>query len=628
MIMHGVVLFILVIIWIPFEGSQGISYIHDIKGSDFNWTESLEVDLIIDGLSQIFDENFYNLTIRNVKSVNYLKSGMQRVGKSLVSSIQYFLSYLGLFRSNNKLVSAVHKLTNHEIRSATIKDEVLRQYLSLAYLIPLHSEISTRIHRYFLRSNYPSKGYARSNFDLVKDSSDNGDSWTFKWLNLIGKFYDFLANAFDCLDSGKWYDVKKAFQDLMKYRMNAVKKIITQRLQRPIPNHPKINGVIFTDHQAFICDIIVRDLKNDFRNCLLQVRAIDACSKKNAASLSSGRSQAKVSNILKKSMHSSIGSDCIVKKSNESMMKFCRNGLKSNLTKSFILLFSQSNQNRLYNSPNLEYMMDYVSRAVVKNKLIFNAFKDFLGMKSIFKPRAYGAHSKELRNHLSGVILRIIGRVHVMNTKIGKKLVEVSKDPKKVLSKNFRTMRCITKWIDKLLNRTRHQSLTRKLKHDKNVDAENGEGNPLRYHEKSIRELVVSMRSLSELNLRKSSTIFTLANTFLLATVFYECISILVTLMYHGDNSHSSHVNPADHNHNYHHDEGNYDTYPVTTEQVNVIDDNYGEYEQFEQTGNRIHRREVGEQYDNFSSVRDLMNDDTKKFNYFNFNDIVKEYYN
>lgn len=530
---------------IPFEGSQGISYIHDIKGSDFNWTESLEVDLIIDGLRQLFDENFHNLTIRNVKSVNYLKSGMQRVGKSLVSSIQYFLSYLGLFRSNNKLVSAVQKITNHVIRSATIKDEVLRQYLSLAYLIPLYSEISTRINRHFLRSNYLSRGYARSNFDLVKDSSDNGGSWVYKWLNLIQKFYDFLANAFDCLDSGKWYDVKKAFQDLMRYRMNTVKKIITQRLQRPIPNHPKINGIIFTDHQAFICDIIVKDLKNDFRNCLLQVRAIDACSKKNDASLSSGRSQAKLSNILKKRMHSGIESDCIVNKSNESMMTFCKDELKSNLTESFILFFSKPNQNRLYNSSSLDYMMDYVSRAVVKNKLFMNAFKDFLEKESSFKPRAYGVQSKKLRNNLSGVILRTIGRVHVMNTKIGKKLVEVSEDPKKVLSKNLRTMRCISKWIEKLLNRTRHRSLTDKSRYDKNFDAENGERYSLRDHEKSIRELVVSMRSLSELNLRKSSTIFTLANTFLLATVFYECISILVTLMYHGDNSHSSHVNPV-----------------------------------------------------------------------------------
>ncbi|KAG8040087.1 hypothetical protein G9C98_001203 [Cotesia typhae] len=613
---------------IPFEGSHGISYIHDIKGSDYNFTESLEVDLIIDGLREIFDENFDDLTIRNVKSVNYLKSGMQRVGKSLVSSIQYFLSYLGLFRSNNKLVSAVQKITNHVLRSATIKDEVFRQYLSLAYLIPLHSEISTRINRHFLRSNYPSKGYARSNFDLAKDSSDNGGSWVFKWLNLIQKFYDFLANAFDCLDSGKWYDVKKAFQDLMKYRMNTVKKIITQRLQRPIPNHPKINGIVFTDHQAFICDIIVNDLTSDFRNCLLQVRAIDACSKKNAASLSSDRSQAKLSNILKKRMHSGIGSDCLVKKSNESIMTFCKNELKSNLTESFILLFSKSNRNRLYNSSSLEYMMDYVSRAVVKNQLFFNAFKDFLEMKSSFKQRAYGVHSKELRNNLSEVILRTIGRVHVMNTKIGKKLVEVSEDPKKVLSKNLRTMRCISKWLDKLLNRTRHRSLTGKSRYDKNFDAKNGEQNSLRDHEKSIRELVVSMKSLSELNLRKSSTIFTLANTFLLATVFYECISILVTLMYHGDHIHSLHVNPADHDHNYHHDEGNYDTHPVTTEQENVIDDNYGEYEQFEQPGNRIYRREVGEQYVDLSSVPDLMNDDTEKFNYFNFNDIVKEYYN
>lgn len=66
----------------------------------------------------------------------------------------------------------------------------------------------------------------------------------------------------------------------------------------------------------------------------------------------------------------------------------------------------------------------------------------------------------------------------------------------------------------------------------------------------------------------------------------------------------------------------------MTTEQENVIDDNYGEYEQFEQPGNRIHRREVGEQYVNLSSIRDLMNDDTEKFNYFSFNDIVKEYDN
>ncbi|XP_057330191.1 uncharacterized protein LOC130670736 [Microplitis mediator] len=628
--MHCVLLIIFFSISIPLKGSLG-NEIHDLKhknDSDFNLNQSQEVDLVIDGLKQIFDENTHEPNLRkNVKSINKVKSEMQIVGRNIFGKIQYVLNYLGLFRSNNKFMSSIHRLINNDIRSSTVKDEVLRQYLSLANLIPLHSQIVTNINNHYHKSNYRRKGYAPSNLNLYSGVINNDDVHGFKWITLIEKLSNLVIKSLGCLNSKKWFDISKSFSRIVQNSLDIIKRIITTRLSRNIPKNPRMDGPAYSDFQALVCHILVRDLKKDFTNCLQQVKAIEICSAQKSKQ-SSDKSLVRMSKSFKQNLNNNVAGKCSVKSINETLITFCENGSKNNLTQSFIFLFSRPVRDKLINSPDLKYIMDYIGKVVINNDVGSTILKELVGMKSVFEPRinTQSNKAKKLKNNLSKIILRTINRVHEMNTGIEKKLINTSGDLKMKLSNNLRTMRCIYELIDMILNSNMYgfnQTKSDKSNMSRKMNINNDgkvfiKKHGFDYYEKPVKDLVISMKHLAEINSRKSSTIFTLANTFLLATVFYECISILVTLMYRGDNNHILPSNPTDHNHSHNHNEGYYGT--ITTENVNGDVSNYEDYDEQQ---NRIYRREAGEQYTDFSSVRESIYENNETFDYSNFYDVV-----
>lgn len=505
-------------------------------------------------MKQIFDENTHGPNLRkNVKSTYKLKSEMQIVGRSLIGKIQSVLNYLGLFRFNNKFMSSIYKLINNDIRSSTVKDEVLRQYLSLAYLFPLHSQIMTKINNHYRKSNYHTKGYVPTNLKLFSGVINNENVFGIKWISLIELLSNLVIKSLDCFESNKWFNISESVTKILKHSLKIIKKIIISRLSKNIPNHPKVDGPPYSDFQALVCHILVRDMKKDFNNCLQQVKAIEICTMQKSKQ-SSDTSLVRMSKSFKQNLNNNFTSNCIVKSINESLITFCENGSKNNLTQSFIFLFSKPVRDKLINSPDLKYIMDYIGKMVINNDVGSTILKELVGMKSAFKPRinSQSLKAKKLKNSLSKIILRTIDRIHVMNTGIEKKLIDASGGLKMELSNNLQTMRCIHEWIHMMmnpmyaLNQTKSDSSSMSTKMIINSDGKVfAKKHGFDYYEKSVKNLVISMKHLTEINSRKSSTIFTLANTFLLAAVFYECISILVTLMYRGDNNHISPSNPV-----------------------------------------------------------------------------------
>ncbi|XP_044004937.1 uncharacterized protein LOC122850035 [Aphidius gifuensis] len=157
----------------------------------------------------------------------------------------------------------------------------------------------------------------------------------------------------------------------------------------------------------------------------------------------------------------------------------------------------------------------------------------------------YKKHEKSLNNYkknLLDVSLRSAINLHSTAMTVEKSLVDSATElPGNNLTEYVITMKCIVPLLTAVFDEQSMEPYTQNYSYD-NQDVDNfwnqhsqrkSNGNMSKVYVYPLNNLTNSLKRITQTQMmRKPSTISKLANTFLLATIFYECMSILAVAMY------------------------------------------------------------------------------------------------
>ncbi|XP_034941539.1 uncharacterized protein [Chelonus insularis] len=520
---------------------------------------------------------------------------MRSISSILWSAIITLLSQIGLFaRYNKPSIFPVQSMIEVGIQSPSFDADIIKEYLSLMSLIPFGTDVNTKIKKHLRINDYKEKGYVSSKYNITH-SLINEPIFGIFMFDLFEKFERFFFAFTECwLTTSKFHDLKYGFESLMKHSPSIIKRIVSSRLRKPIPKHPMTKGISYSELEAFVCKLLTY-AKRDFNGCLKEIKSLEKCIKTSLNRFPQSHNQYFALahlNRLKRSIND-LRTTCNMKEVNNKFSINCEKTSNENLSPSKkTVSFSNHHFMQLLASENIT---NYLKRIASRNKLVSNVLEEINTLSEIYRQsiitknklsemskennhanESYIRISKALNKFeesIIEIISNVMNQLHRMTIQVQKSLVDAASNALEIdLSENLRTSNYFYLTMQRILSA--HKKPKFSIKSKLIGDTQSNALIRKKDIQKPIKHLIVSMKRSSQIEATtKSSAIVTLANTFLLATVFYECISTLAVVMY-GGNKNGNNISPETPNHDYdsysefvetNHDE-NYDFYGETSE--------------------------------------------------------------
>lgn len=467
------------------------------------------------------------------------------------------------------------------------RNAVYHELFSFPYkLMKIGDIILKKFGNFYQKKNYQKKGYQKSNFKLeyIKNKKSNN----LESVESIDHFQMYIKSLSECMKSDrKHFNIKKAAGDLLKNSPTKLSKIAQRRFKRNIPRNNYANNTLnHSEFEASICHLLVNNTSvKNFQSCLTETERIDDCIKRKFMEArysdnSMLRTSKKVLGLINK-----LDSGCQVKNSNEntnivcvkkSNTSFVYNEMNKFTPKSPIVKeYAKSLYNYFDKGQRSSRILHEIGSLIhVYNKGFTE--KNRLLKMSKYKSnvlKKYKTHEKSLnnyRNNLLDVSLRSAINLHSAAMTVEKSLIDSAAElPGNNLTEYSVTMKCIVPLLTTVFGE-QSQPYTQNYSYDDNQAVDNfwnqhsqrkshgnftfiysildlhdsligsfffsiyfSIGNLSKMYVYPLKNLTDSLKRITQTRMmRKTSTISKLANTFLLATMFYECMSILAVAMY------------------------------------------------------------------------------------------------
>ncbi|XP_043272777.1 uncharacterized protein [Venturia canescens] len=487
---------------------------------------------------------------------SHLKSSLKKFGGSASSGRNYVLK---------------------SAESQPLEIVVLHQLIKMPLeILPVVREIQDQTEKYMKKNKYDEMGYKKSRSSFPNPYENDPKN---RWQNLAmtDAMRTYTTHVSNCLEENNESSsgVKKSLGTMMVHSPEKVGHILRHRLDKALPKSPAIPKHEYTAMQAFACQALVNDGQKSFAACLEQMKIVDECAnaKLGNASLKAShdfgeRSSENFVRSIKsldpscKNVRGSIGYSVRCSESQKELKSD-----ESSYVKDFVLRGFQK-------SPIISGMADELISTVKKSRIGVDATREIATLISIYengekkrtmllKKSRKNDEKKILRNlaeykeSLATMGLRTLRNINeaILN------LESIFDDSKlrasrRNSSSNVRLVRCISDFLEAIVNSWAHKKKERDDSSLINGTAHTGTPSQSKIfsrgqneiallrdsHERPFNELMRSMKHLSQSPPPRNSSLLAIAKTFILATMFYECMVILATALHHEDKG-STHQN-------------------------------------------------------------------------------------
>ncbi|KAK0079642.1 hypothetical protein PV325_000986 [Microctonus aethiopoides] len=526
----------------------------------FDSNQSKEIKIVVDNILKNYISTPNNkLSPQRNSSLTYILD-VTFISDTITNEIENTFRNIGLINLNKKKRQI--KFPRNKNSSLTFGNSMFHKILPFFIkLSPIFQAIASTLQYYFRKNNYRQKGYLRSDFSLPKIITQSSPN-EFKVVSLVDNSEKYINAYLNCWNNNfTLFNASKAFINIVKYPPKKTGRIVKSRLSKSIPRHPYKSDKLFTEFDAITCQLLIENNSEiTFKNCLKQLELIDKCVEITFnKSLKSDKLKWRSTRMLKETIND-LDSNCKVAKNSNDFKLICQKNINKSdpLTDQLLTL--------------LKRILKRLRKVLSKDKIWADLFEQIdaiidaynmiasLQKESITRSKnqphlikEYNKRSKQLHRYtksLTEIGINTIDQIRRITRTIEEVLVKIVSTTGINLSNNLRSMNS----FDKIFNKIKKHLLNKSnstLPKDKTYEEIWRTKRPIKKnnnHELAIRSKVPvvdlsiyfnndwlkTMRGLSQINIhRNSNTITTLANVFLLATLFHEFIIIFAEAIFH-----------------------------------------------------------------------------------------------
>ncbi|KAK0167892.1 hypothetical protein PV327_001747 [Microctonus hyperodae] len=366
-------------------------------------------------LSNILDVTFISDTI-----TNEIENTLRNIGLINLNKKNKQLTSIRNERFNKKSFIEFGNLLYNKLFSVIIK------------LPPILQAVISTLKYYCRKNNCLERGYLRSDFSLPKIITQSSP-YELKIVSLIDNSERYLNAYLNCWNNNlTLFNVSKEFINIVKHPPKITGKIVKLRLSKSIPKHPHKSDKLFTEFDAIICRLLIKNnSKIVFKNCLKQLELIDKCVEiKFNKSFKINKLKLRSTRMLKSTINN-LDSNCKVKNSKD------------------FKLICRRNINR--RDPTIDRFLMFIKKLLKRAR------------KSLSKNRTWAAFFEQLDSLVEAYdkvaflqkesIKRSKNQPHLINdyNKRSKQLYRYTRSLTKIGINTIEQMRRITRTIEKIL---------------------------------------------------------------------------------------------------------------------------------------------------------------------------------